>query len=64
MGRSKSQKKVLILGAGVAWLACARTLSEKGIPYQLIEATDQIGGRIKTEITAVGFRLDRGLRGG
>lgn len=39
----------LIVGAGIAGLACARTLAESGQRVCLVEATDRIGGRILTE---------------
>lgn len=55
-------KRVLILGAGITGLACARTLSARGVDYRIIEGADQIGGRIKTEVTPEGFRIDLGFQ--
>jgi phytoene dehydrogenase-like protein len=52
---------VIIIGAGVAGLACARELSESGLRVQLLEAADAPGGRIRTDIVE-GFRLDRGFQ--
>ncbi len=40
---------VLILGAGIAGLACARVLAESGQRVCLVEAADRIGGRILTQ---------------
>lgn len=51
----------IIIGAGLAGLTAARTLHEKGIDYQLIEATDRVGGRVKTDIVD-GYRLDHGFQ--
>jgi phytoene dehydrogenase-like protein len=48
---------VLIVGAGLAGLACARRLREVGIPFQILEAADAVGGRVRTDVLD-GFRLD------
>jgi phytoene dehydrogenase-like protein len=39
---------VIVIGAGVAGLAAARTLAEAGRRVALIEARDRVGGRIHT----------------
>lgn len=52
---------VLIIGGGVAGLTAARNLYQRGLSVQIIEATDRIGGRVKTDIVK-GFRLDRGFQ--
>jgi monoamine oxidase len=39
---------VLIIGAGIAGLVCARTLAESGRRVCVVEASDRIGGRIFT----------------
>src|SRR3954468_9527506 len=39
---------VLVIGAGVAGLACAEVLSEAGVSVLILEARDRIGGRILT----------------
>ena len=52
---------VLIVGGGLAGLCCARTLQEKGVSFQILEASDGIGGRVRTD-EVDGFLLDRGFQ--
>lgn len=56
-----SSPDVLIVGAGLAGLCCARQLHEKGISFQILEASDGIGGRVRTD-EVDGFLLDRGFQ--
>ena len=43
------EASVIIVGAGLAGLACARRLMQNNISFTILEAEDQIGGRLKTE---------------
>lgn len=52
---------VVIVGAGLAGLCCARQLVGRGIRPVILEASDGVGGRIRTDIVD-GFRLDRGFQ--
>jgi len=52
---------VLIIGAGLAGLSCARHLADSGVSFQIIEASDGIGGRVRTD-EHEGFLLDRGFQ--
>ncbi len=52
---------VVIVGGGLAGLACARRLMQCGVPFTLLEAADGVGGRVRTDVVD-GFRLDRGFQ--
>ena len=52
---------IVIIGAGVAGLTCAKYLKDKSIEALVLEASDQVGGRVRTD-TIEGFRLDRGFQ--
>jgi monoamine oxidase len=49
-GRMSSDPVVIVIGAGVAGLAAACQLGRAGVPVQIIEARDRIGGRVLTHI--------------
>jgi phytoene dehydrogenase-like protein len=51
----------IIIGGGLSGLTAARQLHKKGIDFLLLEATDRIGGRVKTDVVD-GFRLDHGFQ--
>ena len=52
---------VVVVGAGLAGLACATALHHAGRPVRVLEAGDGVGGRVRTDIVD-GFRLDRGFQ--
>ncbi|KAK7319391.1 hypothetical protein RJT34_04112 [Clitoria ternatea] len=52
---------VVIIGAGLAGLAAANHLNSNNIPFLLLEASDAVGGRVRTDIVD-GFLLDRGFQ--
>lgn len=45
----KSQKPVIIIGAGIAGATVAEQLSNANIPFLIIEATDKVGGRLRND---------------
>ncbi len=53
---------IIIVGAGLAGLACASRLEEAGEEWLLLDAATKPGGRVATEVTADGYRLDRGFQ--
>ncbi len=52
---------IVIIGAGVAGLTCAKYLKDKGVEALVLEASDAVGGRVRTDFVD-GFRLDRGFQ--
>lgn len=55
------EKNVVIVGAGLSGLCCARTIQRAGGTAQIYEASDGIGGRVRTD-KQDGFLLDRGFQ--
>lgn len=53
--------EIIIIGGGIAGLTCAIELEKRGFAPLIIEATDRVGGRVKTDIKN-GFRLDHGFQ--
>jgi phytoene dehydrogenase-like protein len=51
----------VIVGAGLAGLSCARTLAAAGVEVVVLEASDGVGGRVRTDVVD-GFQLDRGFQ--
>lgn len=52
---------VAVAGGGLAGLVAARRLADAGHDVALFEATDRVGGRVRTR-RADGYRLDRGFQ--
>jgi phytoene dehydrogenase-like protein len=53
--------KTIIVGAGLAGLTCAKVLRERGVEVAVFEASDGVGGRVRTD-EQDGFLLDRGFQ--
>lgn len=51
----------IIIGAGLAGLACATRLVEHGQRPLVLEADGRVGGRVKTDLVE-GYRLDQGFQ--
>jgi phytoene dehydrogenase-like protein len=56
------KRLILVVGAGLAGLTCAKTLVQAGHDVRVLEASDAIGGRVRTDASAEGFLLDRGFQ--
>ena len=53
---------VVVVGAGLAGLTCALALEARGLDVLVVEAADEVGGRVRTEVVDghlcdVGFQL-------
>ncbi len=55
------QYDAIIIGAGVAGLACAKALEEKQLSYTVLESATRPGGRIRTDVVD-GYLLDHGFQ--
>lgn len=56
-----SNPEIVIVGGGIAGLCCAKRLHQDGILSLVLEGSDSIGGRIRTD-SVDGFLLDRGFQ--
>jgi phytoene dehydrogenase-like protein len=56
-----SEHDVVVVGAGLAGLCAAKVLVEAGLDVLVLEASDEVGGRVRTDVVD-GFRLDRGFQ--
>ena len=45
-----SDAPVIVVGAGLAGLACAQRLSRAGVEVVVLEASDGVGGRVRTDV--------------
>ncbi|PHU26897.1 hypothetical protein BC332_05229 [Capsicum chinense] len=52
---------VIVIGGGLAGLAAATRLQADNIPFLLLEASDAVGGRVRSDVVD-GFILDRGFQ--
>ena len=52
---------MVVVGAGLAGLACARALHTAGVDVTVVEASDAVGGRVRTDHVD-GMLLDRGFQ--
>lgn len=51
---------VAVVGGGLSGLVAARELARRGIEVTVLEAADRLGGRVLSETSALGSRLDLG----
>lgn len=61
MGSGRLYGVITVAGAGIAGLACARTLARAGLPVQVVERTSSVGGRMaRAEVPPLGRRVEWG----
>lgn len=51
---------MIVIGAGISGLACAKDLRRHGVDVHILEARDRIGGRLYTVKTSNGVLADVG----
>ena len=56
-----AQVDVVIVGAGLSGLAAARQIQQSGLSVVILESSDAVGGRVRTD-KVDGFLLDRGFQ--
>lgn len=61
MSAAQDATDVLVVGAGAAGLACARDLLAGGVDVRVVEAGDEVGGRMRSD-RVEGFVVDRGFQ--
>lgn len=59
---SAAEPPIVVVGAGLAGLAAAVTIRRRGGRVLVLEASDGVGGRVRTDHTDDGFTLDRGFQ--
>lgn len=61
MNTADPSRQTVILGAGLAGLTAARVLHSQGQSVLVLDASDGVGGRLRTDLVD-GFTLDRGFQ--
>lgn len=56
-----TQVDVVVIGAGLSGLAAARQIQQSGLSVVVLESSDAVGGRVRTD-NVDGFLLDRGFQ--
>ncbi|MEV7431225.1 MULTISPECIES: FAD-dependent oxidoreductase [unclassified Nocardioides] len=57
----RTEADVVVVGAGLAGLRCARVLQDAGLDVVVCEATGRVGGRVRTD-RVDGFLVDQGFQ--
>jgi phytoene dehydrogenase-like protein len=60
-GPDRSAVDVVVVGGGLAGLACAQDLDRAGVGCLVLESSDGVGGRVRTDAVD-GYLLDRGFQ--
>ena len=62
---ARNTRPVIVIGGGLSGLACAHHLHEEGVPVQVLEGSDEVGGRVRTDRVETEhgrFLIDRGFQ--
>lgn len=60
LAQANRNPDVVVIGAGVAGLAAARSLAARGLSVHVLEARDRVGGRVFTNRGVPGWPVDMG----
>ena len=58
---NKQEYKIHVIGAGISGLIAAKVLEDHGYFPMVIEASDRVGGRVKTDVVNA-YQLDHGFQ--
>ena len=53
-------EKVIIIGAGAAGLTAGHLLSQRGVDFEILEATSEYGGRMRSTNSFADFPISLG----
>lgn len=59
--KTNKEYHIHIVGGGISGLIAAKVLEENGFSPIVLEATERVGGRVKTDIVE-GYQMDRGFQ--
>ncbi|WP_398571025.1 FAD-dependent oxidoreductase, partial [Staphylococcus aureus] len=58
--KARNLMRIAIIGGGLTGLTLAYYLQKAGVAYDLLEASDQPGGNLRSTTEAAGYQLEAG----